>query len=198
MPRTGKSYLMGKLIRQCSRVIVMDTVNQYGNGPRQNPLPGFVEISQPGRLIDYLRKHRFGKFQILYKPGYYAEKHFEAVARIILEVRDVVFAVDEMWHFCKPGWMPEPLRFMVRAGRHRGVTLVYTAQFPANVARDLTAASTDLRVFRLIEPRDLESLKGRLVPEYLARVPKLPDRTHLWRDEVSAVRMIAPNGKTPR
>ena len=117
---------------------------------------------------------------------------------MILEVRDVVFAVDEMWHYCQPGWLPEPLRFMVRAGRHRGITLVYTAQFPANVSRDLTAASTDLRVFRLIEPRDLKSLQGRLVPEALDRVPKLPDRYHLWRNEVSEVTLIGPNGKPSR
>jgi len=181
---------MGRLIRGCQRVLVFDTVMQYGQGPRQNRLPGFLIFTQPGELVSYWRRYRGGRFRILYQPGYYADEHFNSVARLVAEVRDTVFAIDEVWHFCKPSWTPEALRFLLRCGRHRGVSVIYTAQRPANLSGDIRSLSTQMRVFRLQEELDLAALRGRLPSPALNQVPSLPDRSHIWRDEFNNWKLV--------
>jgi hypothetical protein len=189
-PRTGKSFLMGKLIRGCARVLVMDTVHQYGSGPRQNPLPGFITMREPGELVRYWRRYRHGKFRIIYQPGFDLQAHFDAVARLVLEVRDTVFAVDEIWNYCKAGWSPPPLEFMSRAGRHRGITLLYTGQRPQLVAADLRDNTNEWRIFRLQGELPIRALRGKVPDAALMQVETLPDRVYVQSDECMNWRVI--------
>jgi len=182
-PGTGKSFLMSDLIRQCRRVIVVDTVHQYGNGPRQNKLPGFVPVQSLRELIAYWSKVRQKNFRICYKPGMNLEAEFDGVARLTLEVRDCVFAIDEVWNYCEAGWMPPPLEFMARAGRHRGITTIYTGQRPAIIAADLRSVTNHWKIFRMKSQLDLKAMQGLVPPEALARVPSLPDRVHITSND---------------
>jgi hypothetical protein len=191
-PGTGKSFLMGKMLAGVRRGIVIDTVHQYGTGMRQNPLPGYTYLREPGELVNYWRKYRAGNFRICYQPGYNAAEHFDAVARLTLEVRDTVFAVDEIWTYVKPAWMPAPLEFMARAGRHRGITLIYTGQRPALIAGDLRSVTNQWRVFRMQNELDIAAMRGLIPAPFLSQVPQLADRCHIWRDEYYNCRIIKP------
>lgn len=125
-----------------------------------------------------------GRFRVLYTPlGGDPEQHFFDVSRLLLAVRDVVFAVDEVWHYQKPNWSPTPLKCMMLTGRHYGITLLWTAQRPAEVHRTLTSVSTELHVGRLTEEVDLRAIRSRIPAEALARIPGLKDRQFVITNE---------------
>jgi hypothetical protein len=168
-------------------VIFVDTADAAGSGPRQSPLPGFVVMRQPGELVEFLRVHRHGDFRVCYKPGLNAEAHFWHIARLVWALRDVVFAVDEIWTYlpaaAPPSDLPEPLRSMALRGRVRGICLLWIAQRPQLVASTLRSVTTEYKVFRLGEQLDLKALRGRVPQAALDQVPALPDRVHIARDE---------------
>jgi hypothetical protein len=189
MPGTGKTFLMGQTARGCSRVVLFDTADAYGPGERTTAVPGFLTATQPEQLFRYFTaRDRGGRrlgdlpFQILYKPDRLIEKHFECVCEMLMRVRDVVLVVDEVWHFCKPSWVPEHLKVILLRGRTPGVTLLWAAQRASVTATTLRSCSTELRVFRQVEASDLEALRGRVPPQALALVPSLPDRHFLSVD----------------
>lgn len=171
---------------------MFDTVLQCGNGPRQNPLPGAVFIRQPGELVTFFRKHRHGAFKVVYQPESEPEKHFEAVCRILAEVRDTVFLVDEVWHFTKANYLPEHLGKFVRAYAHYGITLIWTAQCLPDVSTSLRRCTDQWRVFRIEDSRDVAELRGRLPDDALALVPSLPRFTHIFRDEYRNWKVVDP------
>jgi hypothetical protein len=183
---------MGETIKRCARICVFDPTHQYGTGQRQNSLPGFRVFNQPKQLIDFWRVHRRGNFKVIYQPGYDVAAHFDAVARLVLEVRDVVFAVDEIWSVCKAGWLPPPLEYMSRAGRHRGVTLLYTAQRPQIVAADLRDNTNQWRIFRLSGELALGALRGRVPAQALSLVPSLPDRHYVKTNDSMQFEVVKP------
>ncbi len=176
---------MGAAIRRCRRAVVFNAVGSFGPGPRQNCLPGFVELSIPRELVRYLRPRLRGSFRVLYTPhAGDPEEHFYDVARLLLQVRDVVFAVDEIWLFQRgASWSPAPLKYMMLTGRHYGITLLWTAQRAAEVHRTLTSVSTELYIGRLVEDRDLAALRSRVPVEAMAQIPTLPNRAFIHRDE---------------
>jgi hypothetical protein len=160
-------------------VIVFNTVGAYGDGLRQNRLPGFVTVSQPGQLKEILRARGFDSFRVIYTPRMNVKEHFDYVSRLILEVNDVVFAVDEVWNFQRPGWSPEPLNAIMLQGRIDGRTLVWTAQRAAKVDKTLTGVSTELYIGRLVQSVDLNAIRERVSPDALAAVASLPNRKFL-------------------
>ncbi len=173
---------MLRAIRECSRVVLFNTVAGYGEGARKIPVSEFTLIRQPGELADFLRPHvRGGSFRVNYLPGLYDEQHFEAVCKLLLATRDVVFAIDEVWTYQKPNYSPPYLRTMMLTGRHYGVTLLWTAQRPALTDMTLRSVSTELYVGRLEEQTDLDALKGRIPQNALAELPRLRDRQFVHR-----------------
>lgn len=204
-PGTGKSYEMARTILGCARVAMFDPKNQYGDGPRQNRLPGFVTVRQPGELKNVLRRAGRGRFRILYQPPRMLsfdesagrgkkgtrdiDAHFRAFLLLLMAAGDAVVAVDELWLLCEPVWMPQPLEEISRASRHYGVTFLYTAQRPQIVASDLRDNTNQWKTFRL-QGLAVEALRGRVPDEVLEQVPTLPDRTHIKSDDTFAWQRI--------
>jgi hypothetical protein len=182
-PGTGKSYRMLMAIQNCLRVVIFNSVGGYGGRAGCNPR-GFVSISDLGTFAKYLGKHRFGKFRILYTPkSGDVEAEFLAVARLVVEAKNTVFGVEEIWLFQKPNWSPGPLKAMMLTGRHHGISLYWTAQRSAEVHRTLTGVSNQLFVGRLEDAVDVAALRGRLPPEFLAKLPTLPNRTFIHKTD---------------
>jgi hypothetical protein len=132
-----------------------------------------------------------GSFRIVFHPlagapgsGVDPIEEFEAVCQLVWLARDTVFVIDEVWRFCTSGSMPRPLENLAFTGRHRGVTLLWTAQRPARVAKDLVTIATSVHLFRVTR-RDFDAIAYDLgAPEELAQtVITLPDRQRVVRDE---------------
>jgi hypothetical protein len=133
-----------------------------------------------------------GRFRICFHPSTRREdrtdrtQEFADACDLVILARNTVLMVDEVWRYCRDGkWMPPPLEDIAFTGRHSGTTLVYTAQRPAKVAKDLLAVSTSHRLFRMTLGGDLRAMADHAnVPEeVLEQVRVLPDRQHYWRDE---------------
>lgn len=181
------------------RVIAFDPARQFGRGERKNPLPGFSVVEQPGELKEVLRARLGADFKILYQPPReivpfsetrtrrreipLAEQHFHAVLPLVLAVAecgDVTFGVDEIANYCSAGWMPDNLDLICREGRHVKVSLAWTSQRAADVARGITFASRFLWVYRLEEPADLNAMRERGVP--VGVVASLPKREFVTKN----------------
>lgn len=176
---------MGRFIQSCRRVILFNTVATYGNGHRQTAMPGFYECRQPGELREFLAcaLRARGQFRVLYSPWSDADEHFAAVSRLVLAVRDVVFAVDEIWQFQKTAWSPRDLKTMMLQGRHYGVSLIWTAQRPQLTDATLRSVSTELYIGSMPSELDRAAFHGMVEPDALEVAARLPARKFVHRME---------------
>lgn len=173
---------MKEIICERSRVIAVDSEFQYGTGRRQNPLPGFQFVHQPGELKEILRQRLGAPFKVVYQPRFHPAEHLDAVMALAAEVEDVTLAIDEAANYCNAAWMPDGLDYLCRCGRHVGVSIVWTSQRPADVARGLTSPSS-LFIFRLEETRDQKFCLDRgISKEMVAAIAALPKREFVTKN----------------
>jgi hypothetical protein len=162
-----------------------------------------VEVWNFANLFKYAEQVGGGNFRIVFhpdrgtalvrkKPVARLEYEFDCCCRLVWELAPITFVIDEAWLFTQPGWMPEPLNALGLMGRTRGVTLLYTAQRPQDIARRLTALTTSWEIFRVEEPADLAALPRSIPPEMYKQIPSLPDRVHLSRSEHSPWSLVKP------
>jgi hypothetical protein len=57
--------------------------------------------------------------------------------------------VDEVWQYCTPQLMPQPLRTIVQSGRKRGLQLVVNTQEPHRLNGTIKAGMSEVICFRL-------------------------------------------------
>jgi hypothetical protein len=183
---------MQKLLARAQRAIFFDTAANVGYGERQNPMPGWVDIYGMESFVAFMRRHRHdrGRFRVVYHPGEDADAEFIWLCRLVVQIRNVIFAVDEIWNFCESGSMPKELKFLAVQGRHPGVTLIWTAQAPQLVASRLRTVASRYYVFRLTDPLDIEAMRGRIPSEAADQLPSLPDRSYIYRDECQQWKLL--------
>lgn len=158
-------------------MIAFDAEWQNGNGPRQNPLPGFVAVHQPGDLKRVLSSRLGASFKVLYQPEQSPEQHFDAVCELAIAAEDLTLAIDEAADYTTSNYVPEQLGRIIRKGRHYGVSMVWNSQQPSDVSPKLINVSGIFAVFRLESPRYLSWCRDRGMPDELVReVPRLPKR----------------------
>lgn len=181
LPKSGKTYNAARMVDRAPRLLVWDAMHCFNGqpGPRSNFLPNCVVISSLPYLVAYLRAHRNGPFRVIYQPGYALEKEFDYVSKLVIEIRNLVFFVDEVWQVCKPAWMPPALNLISRAWGHRGITMIYTAQRPQVVAADLRENTTNWELFHMEGDRALEAIRGRVPDAVISQLPSLPPRWHI-------------------
>jgi hypothetical protein len=173
---------MMEIIAQRKRVVAFDSEHQFGSGPRQNPLPGFVTVTQPGALKEFLRRNLGANFKLLYQPKYEPAQHLDAVMALVTEAEDATLAIEEAANYCSASWMSPRMDYLLRCGRHRGISIIWNSQRPADVARGLTSPSR-LYVFRLEETRDQKFCRERGIPEALvASISSLPKREFVTKN----------------
>jgi hypothetical protein len=183
---------MAQMVRRARRVIVVDPMHNFNAGPVANRLPGFVIVRSIPELVALLRRVRGGNFRIICQLGLNYMEEFEAILKLALELRNCTLAVDEMWQFCKPTWMPGPLGFIARAWRHRGITLIYTVQRPQLVAADLRENTTQWRLFQLQGQLALDALRGRVADGAIRELPQLPKYWHIHANDREQWRRVKP------
>lgn len=151
-------------------------------------MPGFEHVYSLQALRDaMIRGVQRGSFRIVLTPISCREDQavFDAAAELVLLAKNTVFFVDEIWRFCGPGWLSWPVKEMCFTGRHYGVSLLYTGQTPAIVAKHLLRVTTSHYLFRMTLGGDLDHMRKHAgVPEnVLAQLPRLPDRHYFRRDQ---------------
>jgi hypothetical protein len=183
---TGKTTEMDRLLSLCTGgVIFFDTLSKHAG-----VLSGYVVISEPGALENYLRMNRGRRFRILYQPrAGNLDEHFRAVCRIVRAFGWMILGVDELDKLCGARWgdarMPPELYHLVNYGRHERVSMIATARRPRAVARGYTAES-EMRLFAMKESADVEYFEDDLGKEQAARLRTLPKFYYLHCTEEGA------------
>lgn len=84
----------------------------------------------------------------------------------------VVFG-DEIWQFCNPNRIPQPLAAIVQNGRKNGVGLLCTTQRPNRMNEAIIGEATEVICFRLVGDNKLDYLRRNLDEFPVDELPRL-------------------------
>lgn len=140
----GKTYHTKELIKNCKRLLVYDTLNEY-----------YKNVKFTIYSFDLLKVHlNKPNFSLSFSPRNLTTA-FDPTCQLVGAIGDITFIIEEVDFYSSTFFTPEPLQFLVRYGRHRNVSLIVTARRPAEVPRLITSQSTAIHCFKIIEPRDI-------------------------------------------
>ena len=177
----GKTTEMRRLLSNCrGGVVFFDPLAVHD-------FPQAVICSQPGELKHLLRSRR--PLRILYQPRCgNLDEHFRAVARLVLLFGSLIFGVDEIDKFCGARWgnsfMPVELYDLVNYGRHHWISMIFTAREPMRIARGLTSAAHEMRLFHMHENRYVRYFAEFIGEQDAAQLRLLPKYQYLlWHND---------------
>jgi hypothetical protein len=185
---SGKSTIFRKILGRASCLFLLDTMGEHDWIPNQ-----LYTLESVKRFLGWasLQKQFAGSFVCEDE----IEPNFDQVANWIYGQGRMTLGIEEVPFFCQPGFLPPGLDRIARLGRHREVSLVYTGQRMAEIARRLTAATDAFILFAQHEPRDLDAIAARCSREVADLVSELSEHGWLAWDAVS--REVSTNGKLP-
>ena len=176
---SGKSTMARRLLERSARVFVFDAMGEHRWIPNR-----FGSLDEVEEFIYWSEAQK--AFAGAFVPERGLEQEFEELAQMIYERGNLVFGVEEIPMLCTPSHLSPELDRLVRLGRHRRVSLVWTAQRMTEVARRLTAATDWFILFRHTEPRDLDSIAERCGAEVAEAVATLPIHGYLVWDVIAS------------
>lgn len=120
---------------------------------------------------------------IVFVPDGNAKKlaaQFDLFCRVAWYAPRCVAVIEELSRVTTPGWAPQAWQNLSTAGRHQGLTVIATAQRPAQIDKDFLGNCTEVRAYRVNYDNDAKALASimRERPEFFL---ELPDRHYLHR-----------------
>lgn len=105
---------------------------------------------------------------------------FDLFCRLAWHSPRCVALIEELSRVTTPGWAPQAWQNLSTAGRHQGLTVIATAQRPAQIDKDFLGNCTEVRAYRVNYDNDARALASimRERPEFFL---ELPDRHYLHR-----------------
>ncbi len=161
--RTGKSTLFREMISRAERLIIIDTLAEYG---RLSPPFPALTINSIENLYDYLADARGKNYRIVFEPENLMDTVelkdgsestiFNEVCRVVYEHLDnVVLGVEELADHTKPGYAPLFFQRIVRSGGHHGISVYATTQRPKEIWTGFRGQLTKFISFKLYDDSDL-------------------------------------------
>lgn len=170
----GKTTEMARLLSNCAGgVLFFDSLSKH-----EDVLRGYVLVSQPGDLVNYLKRNHQKRFRILYQPrSGDMDQHFAAVCKVVKVFGWMIFGVDELDmltgnKFAARG-MPDNFYHLVNYGRHSKVSMIATARDPVQVPRGFTSQCHQMRLFQITENRYVKYFQEYIGEENAARLRTL-------------------------
>lgn len=193
---SGKSTKAREILERCDRLFLFDTMGEHVWIPDR-----FESLTDADIFI--LGTPYVDTFEASLVPeGDDPVSEFTECCSVCYDVGNMLFAVEEVPMLdMSAGHMPRRFNKIVRLGRHRNLSLLYTAQRLAEVPRALTAATDVFVLFCHSEPRDLEAIADRCGGEIARKVQSLGDHGYLiWdvleRREIADVDLHAMLGSS--
>jgi hypothetical protein len=164
---SGKSTKAREILERCDRLFLFDSMGEHTWIPTrcENLDEATVEILESPYKKEFLVS--------LVPQGDEIEPEFIEVCGECYDAGNMMFAVEEVPMLTKPGFMPRRFNKMVRLGRHRNVSILYTAQRLSECPRALTSATDIFVLFCHAEPRDLDAIAERCGREVSEKVQNL-------------------------
>ncbi len=152
---SGKSTLVGEIVREFGRVLIVDSMNEYGRNVGAEVVYGFE-----GAVRAIARASRRTSFRISFR-GLEVDEAL-IVARGVFTLRNVLFVLEEASLYMKAQQIPPDLAKLVRTGRHRGISQLYVAQRPSMLHLDVISQADVIVSFQQHARRDVDTLTGHL------------------------------------
>jgi Zonular occludens toxin (Zot) len=179
-PGHGKNHLMAYRFCAAHRVVVFNTCGSYSNvrGENKNPLAGFVFVYSIPALIEVLRKAGGGPVRVCFTPVGEEDmtEVFHDFCRLMMAFKNVVLAIDEVWNFHGPSFLPPVQKQVFLQWRHYGFTVMWAAQQPQLVNSTVRSVSTESYVGKFTDKLDIDAVARCKVkdPQAVALLSKLP------------------------
>jgi hypothetical protein len=180
---SGKSTLNREILQHANRLFIFDTMGEHSWVPDQfkNLDEAYMYILGAGAGDENF----VGSFIPEDAQKDALESSFAEISNAVYEVGNMSFAVEELPMLSTPQYNPPSYDRMIRLGRHRAINLGYTAQRLSEVPRRVTAATDIFVLFSHTEPRDLDAIAERTMPEVARQVSDLGDHEFLVYDVAS-------------
>lgn len=153
---------------------VLEETDQYGK------LLGVKPVYDLASVIEGWRAGR----DVVYVPPINAKLiagRFDLFCRAVWHMPGAVVLVEELSRVTSPSWAPGSWQNLSTAGRHRGITLLGTAQRPAQIDKDFLANCTEVRCYRLNYEPDAKAVAAVLRVDW-PQLMELDDGHYLHRD----------------
>jgi len=165
------------------RCVVYNTAGNYAQtaGDGKNPLPGFLFVYCFNDLIQVLRQTGKGPLRVCFTPvgdrSVPRKEIFHDTCELLMDYKDVVFSVEEIWTFQRPSMLPDIQQQIYLQWRHYKMPIMWNAQQPQLVAQTLRSITTNVYVGKLEHRLDIRAARDCGLPEdALAVLPSLPHR----------------------
>lgn len=170
---SGKSYLARKLIADCKRLVIYDTMREYDQG---------LIFEDFGELARFWRQVYRRDFRLIYRPQDH-EGDFRQIANFCWLCGRLTFLVEEIDIFSNPHTIDPAFRNIINRGRHQEINLIGIVQRPFGIHRSLTSQAKEVYAFNTNEPRDREYIKNLLGSEMDRALDGLEKYEYaLWHD----------------
>jgi hypothetical protein len=162
---SGKSTLVGEIVCEHERTVVVDTMNEYGEKLGAEVVLGYDQAVDA--VLEASRRRRF-RFSLRGLEHDQVLEILEGVATL----RELLLVVEEASAYMKAQQIPWEIAQLVRMGRHQGISQLYVAQRPTMLHLDVISQADVIVSFQQHAHRDVETLVGHL-GEAAARVRDL-------------------------
>ena len=175
---SGKTTALRRIMQPLPRIMLWDPLGEHRWCP--NPIKTIERLQEFflwARGLDSFAARFIAQSDL---PG-----AFDAFADLVFRKGHLVVGTEEVPMISQPNWLPDGFDRLVRLGRHRAVSIVWTAQRMSEVARRLTSATDRFLLFRHTEPRDIDAIRERCGIEVGDRVSGLGQHEMLAWDAMS-------------
>jgi hypothetical protein len=123
-----------------------------------------------------------GRRRLVYVPNTSDLKaQFDRFCRVAWELSGWIIVVEELSRVTKPAWAPPAWRNLSTAGRHQGLTIIGTAQRPAQVDKDFFGNCTEIRCYGVGYVEDAKVMGNTMFIDY-REIIALPQFHYIHRD----------------
>jgi hypothetical protein len=175
---SGKSTALRKLASSAPRLILWDPLGEHKFCP--NPLRTTEQLKQ---FFVWTRGRE--RFAARFIPESDLAEAFNGFAEHVYRRGRLVCGIEEAPMVSLPNWLPPGFDKLCRLGRHRAISMVWTAQRMGEVARRLTSATDRFLLFRHTEPVDIDAIGKRCGIEVAEKVSRLGRHEILVWDALS-------------
>lgn len=189
---TGKTARMLHELRRSPRLVITDpkcaqltSLPHFAHlwpdwaGERWNgfSVPGYFKPAASSMSLRF-------RAVVHFRHGF--KEQLDALCYLLLRVKYLTLAIDEMGLFAPPGpagVLPRHLTAVIVSGRHEGINFVATVQRPSMVHGTVLSQATRILAYRITERNDLDKLSDYLPREFVEALPFLPDHACIdWED----------------
>lgn len=137
---------------------------------------GIMRVRATESLVEMIAAWRAGRSAVYIPPQNpkLIGDAFALFCRAVWHMPGAVVLVEELSRVTTPSYAPPAWRDLSTAGRHQGITLIGTAQRPAQVDKDFMGNATTIRCFRVNYENDARVMAG-VLREPWAGMMELPD-----------------------